>query len=545
MLRLHQEKLAEFARNRNLNLEASPEKARQFEIQISTISSELKELRKQQTALIQTVRAEEAQRKATKTQNTKKKIVETDQDGSLLSLRIHTSELESICGAIQNKQNELQLKQKELSDFRAAVQRWTENTDALEYIMSSLQLLTDNDVLSQRLFETKLNEPEKRQRLSSQLDALLLTFKKTFGGDCCVKEQNALDSLHKNKRSEKDETEENTQQDESSKGCAYSKCSDCGSLELVITPEGIVCTSCAIVQQDRISNVLSFAEKTHAHIQKTDTYRRINHFRECLRQAQGKSRARIPPAVYAALEEEIVKYQHHFTRHEISPQFVKAALKKRRLSKYYEHIAAITSALNPSYTPLNIEPEHENSLCLYFKQTELPYINMMHSVNKDRKNFMSYPFLAYKICELFGWTQYMKHFELLKSITLCGQQDRWWWCVCLQLNWPPIATVGNFYKFKTQGLPSCIRVIRAPDSLQSDSLEQVTCGQTTLPIYQRKRKEEGITRLRYGKKMTGHVIPQPSMCAVQDKLVDQHELEEEDQDADACLGEEDDVVDYE
>ena len=221
---------------------------------------------------------------------------------------------------------------------------------------------------------------------------------------------------------------------------------------------------CARVQGDNIVQTISFSEiDNYSIVNRTDTYKRINHFREFLRQVQGKSRARIEDTVWKTLDAEMQKYVKHFTADEVTPKLVRYFLKKNKLSKYYEHVISITHHINPNYIPLVIEPEHEEAFCVYFKLTELPFVKMKKVVNRKRRNYMSYPFVGYKIAELFGWTKYMQSFELLKSVPLCAQLDRWWFCVCYQLKWPAIPTVGNTNKFS---------VMKNFIALQVDALRQ-------------------------------------------------------------------------
>lgn len=201
------------------------------------------------------------------------------------------------------------------------------------------------------------------------------------------------------------------------------------------------------------------------------TYRRINHFREYLRQQQGKSRVQISPAVLAILRAELKK--HHYEPSQCTPQIVRYLLKNlnqtatkvcdmtrlggaakngvsRRLrpqqfswALIYEHTPTITLLLNPSYRLINIPTERERLLCHLFEKTEAPFEKYKIVVKKGRKNFLSYPFVTYKLCELLGWDEYLPAFALLKSDDLLILQDSYFKLICKELGWQFVPTVGR------------------------------------------------------------------------------------------------------
>jgi hypothetical protein len=167
--------------------------------------------------------------------------------------------------------------------------------------------------------------------------------------------------------------------------------------------------------------------------QRQFTYRRINHFREFLRQIQGKSRASIPPQLIEKLRIEFQK--SNVAVEAINPRRVRAKLKKLKEPKFYEHIESIAHALNRSYQPINIDSTLEEKLCFMFTQLEVPYEKVKKQVKKTRKNFMSYPYVFYKLCELLGRDEYQHASTLLKSVPLLVEQDKWWFLVTRELEW--------------------------------------------------------------------------------------------------------------
>lgn len=188
------------------------------------------------------------------------------------------------------------------------------------------------------------------------------------------------------------------------------------------------------------------------------TYRRINHFREYLRQQQGKSRVVISERVLDTLRAELKK--HYYEAEQCTPQIVRYLLKNlnqaatRTQSKQsrpgqfswaliYEHTPTITINLNPNYKLIDIPPERERLLCHLFEKTEMPFEKYKLTVKKGRKNFLSYPYMTYKLCELMGWDDYLGAFSLLKSDDLLILQDCYFKLICKDLNWQFVPTVGR------------------------------------------------------------------------------------------------------
>ena len=171
-------------------------------------------------------------------------------------------------------------------------------------------------------------------------------------------------------------------------------------------------------------------------------YKRINHFREYLKQQQGESRIYIAPELLDDIRAEIRK--RYVDPERVSHVLVKKVLKRDpAFAKYHEHSMFITRLLNKNYRPMAIEAEHECKLCQRFAETEAPFEKHKHDIVATRKNFMSYPFVAYKLCELEGYDQYLPSFKLLKSVHLLILQDEWWSLICKELNWQVIRTVGR------------------------------------------------------------------------------------------------------
>jgi len=213
-------------------------------------------------------------------------------------------------------------------------------------------------------------------------------------------------------------------------------CNDCGGEVIESENSYIVCSGCGVVQHVGFSydatNNLNWADLRNAPGRQY-TYRRLNHFREYLRQIQGRSRTTIPVELLTDLHAEFQKAR--IPTSDINPARVKRMLKKLNRSKFYEHSVTISIQLSPEYKPLVIHPAHEEKMCLMFCQLEKPFDKLKHIVKRGRKNFLSYPFVYFKLNELNSWDEYNLNCTLLKSVSLINKQDKWWTLVMKELGW--------------------------------------------------------------------------------------------------------------
>jgi transcription initiation factor TFIIIB Brf1 subunit/transcription initiation factor TFIIB len=189
------------------------------------------------------------------------------------------------------------------------------------------------------------------------------------------------------------------------------KCPSCGSTELEhdhMTSDDI-CRSCGTTLYVQCEEV-GFREEQDIEKTIVYSYRRENHFNEWIAQFQAKESTNVPSDVIEKLRNEFRKQKIKDVS-EITHARVKEFLKKLGLSKYYEHVPYITTILN-GIQPPTMPQALEDKLRIMFKHIEAAW-----EKNKpaDRKNFLSYSYTLYKMCELLGEDDYLPCFQLLKS----------------------------------------------------------------------------------------------------------------------------------
>lgn len=217
-------------------------------------------------------------------------------------------------------------------------------------------------------------------------------------------------------------------------------CSSCGRKEAWYIDEAAgdaVCISCGNAErwQDEVAGH-GFKEQQEMEMHTIYAYKRENHFNEWISQFQAKESTTVPEEVIGKLRTEFRK-QKVKDLAEITHEKVKALLKKLGYAKYYEHvpyIATIVSGITPPTMPQALE----DKLRLMFHAIQTPFEKHKPA---NRKNFLSYSYVLFKLCELLGEDEYLKCFPLLKSREKLYIQDQIWKKICDELSWEFIKTL--------------------------------------------------------------------------------------------------------
>lgn len=218
------------------------------------------------------------------------------------------------------------------------------------------------------------------------------------------------------------------------------ECPNCGEDgNLVHFPEtsDLTCQNCGAVVTTLISEELTYREEQETSEKIINySYKRENHFNEWLSQFQAQEMTNIPDEVIEQLRSELKKMKIK-NLEEITHAKIRSLLKKLRLNKFYEHVPFITNILN-GIKPPSMSQELEETLRMMFKDIQRPFDD---NCPADRKNFLSYSYVLYKMCELLGEDEFLQYFPLLKSKEKLYQQDVIWKKICHDLRWEFIPTV--------------------------------------------------------------------------------------------------------
>jgi len=219
------------------------------------------------------------------------------------------------------------------------------------------------------------------------------------------------------------------------------KCPDpsCGAVNMIANAGGgrVNCSICGTeIDISFAPRHTSFKETKTTELVPEFPYKRINHFQEWLSQIQGKQNTEIVEKVFTALQDEFKKHRIKDFK-KLTPEFVKACLKKHGFTKYYEHAEYIIHHFNGLPPPvLTVVTEEE--FRDMFKDIQIPFAKCKPP---KRKNFLSYSYIFHQFAMLTGEDHLLDHFPLLKSRQKLKKQDDIWQAMCKMLRWEFIATV--------------------------------------------------------------------------------------------------------
>jgi hypothetical protein len=215
-------------------------------------------------------------------------------------------------------------------------------------------------------------------------------------------------------------------------------CRQCGAMYSRVFDESAseeICRECGATEYI-LGDEVGFKEEQDLEKHIVYSYKRENHFNEWISQFQAKESTTVPEDVIAKLRTEFRK-QKVKDLSEITHEKVKGLLKKLNYAKYYEHVPYIATIVS-GITPPTMSQELEHKLRLMFHAIQTPFEKHKPA---NRKNFLSYSFVLYKMSELLGEDQYLPCFPLLKSREKLYVQDQIWKKICEELKWEFISTV--------------------------------------------------------------------------------------------------------
>lgn len=166
-------------------------------------------------------------------------------------------------------------------------------------------------------------------------------------------------------------------------------------------------------------------------------YKKINHFNEWLAQFQAKENTDIPKDVIEAVMTELKKERITDPK-KLKKEKILQILRKLKMSKMYDHVQQIKNRIQNQMTMLVLSKEQEEKLQFMFKEIQPAFIKYCPP---GRSNFLSYPYVLYKLCQLLEMDEYLPCFQLLKSREKLSEQDEVWKKICGEMRWEFIRTI--------------------------------------------------------------------------------------------------------
>jgi len=166
-------------------------------------------------------------------------------------------------------------------------------------------------------------------------------------------------------------------------------------------------------------------------------YKKINHFNEWLAQFQAKENTDVPQEVIEAVMRELAKERIKDPK-KVKKEKIREILQKLKLSKMYDHVQQVKNHIQHQMNNLTLSKEQEEKLQYLFKEIQPAFIKYCPA---SRSNFLSYPYVLYKLCQLLEMDEFLPCFQLLKSREKLYQQDQVWQNICREMQWQFIKSI--------------------------------------------------------------------------------------------------------
>lgn len=217
----------------------------------------------------------------------------------------------------------------------------------------------------------------------------------------------------------------------------WDSCPSCESdMSLQATEAKLICSECGfemfvLIDSDKPSYKDAPRENTYF------AYKKINHFNEWLAQFQAKDNTLITQEMMEAIL-AVIQKERITNPLKIKKEKIAEILRKLKFTKLYDHVPLVKNRIQQNITHLTLSKEQEERLQHVFKEIQPSFIKYCPD---DRSNFLSYPFVLYKLCQLLEMDEFLPCFNLLKDRVKLYNQDKVWQMICADMRWQFIRSV--------------------------------------------------------------------------------------------------------
>ena len=168
------------------------------------------------------------------------------------------------------------------------------------------------------------------------------------------------------------------------------------------------------------------------YVHRSPAYKAINHFNDLLNRVQGGTKEKMPEENREAVLAELRKRRLDAP----TPKQVREAFKVTGNNAFYGEVISVWAKLNGQVPPQFSSAQIQRLQRMF---------NCVHDAYRDvrpkkRKNFLSYTYTLYKMCELLGFDFVLPYVSLLKSNDKLKQHDEVWARICDHLDWQFLPT---------------------------------------------------------------------------------------------------------
>ena len=221
----------------------------------------------------------------------------------------------------------------------------------------------------------------------------------------------------------------------------FISCDDC-KIQLIEYEyeNNYICPNCFLEKTEIYHQEdFSYKDLTRINTNIKYSYIRETHFKDTIKQFQGKQNKYIHPDVYKILENYFISSNlGHKNEHgkytSITKDHIKMFLQQNDLYKYYEDISLIYKNLTGNPCP-NIE-EYEKSLIDDFNRLILIYDEIIkNNDNYERSNFLNSYYILYQLLKRYGYSCKESDFPIIKTIDRKIEHDEIYEKCCKKLSW--------------------------------------------------------------------------------------------------------------
>lgn len=206
--------------------------------------------------------------------------------------------------------------------------------------------------------------------------------------------------------------------------------------DVVLDPEGgfYVCVSCGVVVNGRAYYVDSWDDQDRCTVPPREGYKPIHHWHERIAQYHLEE-TRICAADWMAIVEALLLARPK----QLCKETIRKILRGIRLQRYNENWLQIINRVT-GYVPPRLL---QNELILLDKVFDGVCAPFHLFKSKARKNLLNYNFVLYRLFELIGRHDGLRHFPQLKTRSKWLELDRVWAQICAFNRWEHPAYDGH------------------------------------------------------------------------------------------------------
>jgi hypothetical protein len=172
------------------------------------------------------------------------------------------------------------------------------------------------------------------------------------------------------------------------------------------------CLKCGTQIKENIGSRSTYKDTERVNISGKYKYTRMIHFKNCLRQYQGKQKARIPPECIRDVNGQLHINGINVKSKKTNPQHIRTALQETGWSDQYENFVLIWSMITERSCP--DVSQLEDMVIQDFQLVERAYNEVIGDPKEERSSFMSYPYVLYQLLLRRGWKCDLNFFNMLK-----------------------------------------------------------------------------------------------------------------------------------